>query len=576
LTNWVNEKLGERDKKLKIGKEKLAKGAFSDGVLFATLYEITSGLSLSGINAKPKTREEKLKNVNIFLDALRKRVYVEATADSLVDSNELKTLDTLWRVFTIFQLKRPGLKPAEGAAEMIRWLSGSGFDVTDLTKSWHSNSMLLITLVNTIRQDLIPMKAVTKDATKNAEKAIEVAEEHLAIPALIEGCDFISEEPDYISNFIYLSYFKANHPTLKSFVGSASNLSENSATTHSESTKKNDSDEEKEKAAASKKQRTADDAEHVSSKEEVKPEKTMGKNAPRSKSAPRLNTIKSGSNERPQPSASGSSSASSSPKKKRPAPKPEEEQESNDRKERRKSNDKAPSKSESSEKASAEGQSTTTKESKSKHGDKVAKTSEVEKVAKNAEGDKVAKNSEGDKVAKKAEGEKVAKNLEGDKVAKKSEGEKLAKNADAKKSEGEKAAKKSEGEKVAKTPESDVPIKTTASTESLRELSRTQSKSASGSSGSLITPRTSNNIFTKIREKMETAEKLKQAEGHASPEKEQNAVQEPLPVNTVVPSKPKETSHSNGKETDKAEGEKQTKETKERKSKSEKRRSTEV
>jgi hypothetical protein len=44
----------------------------------------------------------------VVLELMRKRTYVESTADAIVDSNEAKILDTLWRLFALFQLKRPG------------------------------------------------------------------------------------------------------------------------------------------------------------------------------------------------------------------------------------------------------------------------------------------------------------------------------------------------------------------------------------------------------------------------------------------------------------------------------------
>jgi len=35
---------------------------------------------------------------------------VESTAESILDANEGKTLDLLWRIFAAFQLKKPTLK----------------------------------------------------------------------------------------------------------------------------------------------------------------------------------------------------------------------------------------------------------------------------------------------------------------------------------------------------------------------------------------------------------------------------------------------------------------------------------
>src|SRR5690606_62249 len=63
FTEWVNLYLQER--KLRVKEGRLTTGALSNGVVLANLYEVVSGRMLPLWNAHPKSREERVANVEL-------------------------------------------------------------------------------------------------------------------------------------------------------------------------------------------------------------------------------------------------------------------------------------------------------------------------------------------------------------------------------------------------------------------------------------------------------------------------------------------------------------------------------
>lgn len=137
------------------------------------------------MNAKAKTHEERIANCNVVLEHLRKLTYPKATTEDLVAGDEESVLDLIWRMFCIFQLKRPGLTPSQASGETIQWLASLSIVALDVTSNFQKNAKLLISLVNTLRPHLIPPRMITRDTKKNAATAMQSANQHLGALRLL-------------------------------------------------------------------------------------------------------------------------------------------------------------------------------------------------------------------------------------------------------------------------------------------------------------------------------------------------------------------------------------------------------
>lgn len=213
--NWMNNQLNKKS----ISPIGNLDADISSGVSLIQLLEVISDEGLGKYNKNPKMRIQKMENLTLALDFIRKRG-VQLTnigAEDIVDSNSKLILGLLWTIilrFSISEISEEGLSAKEG---LLLWCQkrttpyASDFTIKEFTFSWQSG-LALCGLIHRHRPDLLDYWALDKSKKhENTQLAFDVAEKHLGIPKLFGVEDIVDViKPDERSVMTYVAqYFHA-------------------------------------------------------------------------------------------------------------------------------------------------------------------------------------------------------------------------------------------------------------------------------------------------------------------------------------------------------------------------------
>ncbi|CAG8518171.1 11207_t:CDS:10 [Ambispora leptoticha] len=211
---WVNSKLALKN----IEPIRDLNEDFSDGVRLIQLLEIIGDTSFGKYNKKPRMRIQKVENVNMALEFIKRRgvSLTNIGAEDIVDINLKLILGMIWTIilrFTIADISEEGLTAKEG---LLLWCQRktapySEVNVVDFTYSW-SDGLAFCALIHRHRPDLLDYHALDKtDRHRNTALAFDVAQKYLDIPKLLDVEDVCDvSKPDERSIMTYVAqYFHA-------------------------------------------------------------------------------------------------------------------------------------------------------------------------------------------------------------------------------------------------------------------------------------------------------------------------------------------------------------------------------
>lgn len=208
FTRWANRFLSERVLKINDLKTDLC-----DGVMLINLTEIISKDDLGKYVKNPKMKLQKLGNIDIALQYLRKHVRLENIGAADIEQGNLKLiLATMWCVILRFQVKDGGGGKSPKMA-LLDWVNKriapyqrDNIDQVDnFTTSW-SDGRALSALVDSLSPGVINIKNLSTPL-KNCDNAIAVASKEFDIPLIIDGSDIVNT-PDEHSMMTYVSFFR--------------------------------------------------------------------------------------------------------------------------------------------------------------------------------------------------------------------------------------------------------------------------------------------------------------------------------------------------------------------------------
>ena len=208
FTRWANRFLSERVLKINDLKTDLC-----DGVMLINLTEIISKDNLGKYVKNPKMKLQKLGNIDIALQYLRKHVRLENIGAADIEQGNLKLiLALMWCVILRFQVKSgdsdksPKMALLDWVNKRIAPYQRDNIDQVDnFTSSW-CDGRALSALVDSLSPGVIDIKHLSSPL-KNCENAIATASKEFDIPLIIDGSDIVNT-PDEHSMMTYVSFFR--------------------------------------------------------------------------------------------------------------------------------------------------------------------------------------------------------------------------------------------------------------------------------------------------------------------------------------------------------------------------------
>jgi uncharacterized protein YukE len=184
-----------------------------DGQNLAKLLTSLSGEVIAKMNTKPTMRIQKVENVGKCIRFITEHdvKLVGIGAEEIVDGNCKMTLGLIWTLilrFVISGLSEDGLSAKQG---LLLWCQKKcepykNVKIDNFTTSWQ-DGLGLCALIHRHRPDLINYESLTKDnALHNLNLAFDVAEQHLAVPKILDAADIIdTAKPDERSIMTYIA-----------------------------------------------------------------------------------------------------------------------------------------------------------------------------------------------------------------------------------------------------------------------------------------------------------------------------------------------------------------------------------
>ncbi|KAJ1512695.1 hypothetical protein HMI56_003693 [Coelomomyces lativittatus] len=180
------------------------------------MKEIIGDESLGKYNRQPKLRIQKVENVNLCLNFIKRRGVnlTNIGAEDIVDANEKLVLGMAWTVilrFTIADISEEGLTAKEGLLLWCQRKTGPyapTVNIKDFHTSWQ-DGLAFCALIHHHRPDLINFDQLNKkDAKANMQLAFDVAQKDLNIPKLLDVEDVVDLiKPDERSIMTYVAQY---------------------------------------------------------------------------------------------------------------------------------------------------------------------------------------------------------------------------------------------------------------------------------------------------------------------------------------------------------------------------------
>eukprot|EP00730_Choanoeca_flexa_P015679 TRINITY_DN7253_c0_g1_i1.p1 TRINITY_DN7253_c0_g1~~TRINITY_DN7253_c0_g1_i1.p1 ORF type:complete len:447 (+),score=121.85 TRINITY_DN7253_c0_g1_i1:81-1343(+) len=226
FTNWLNTKI--KGKIAEVDEEKLAQ-ACQDGVCLLVMLEEVSGKKVGRYTKNPKMKIHKIENLNVAFEFMKKEnlKLVNIGSSDIEAGNEKLILGLLWTIIYHYQIA-PTLATASSGhgkkggfrEQLLQWVNTQipEYGIKNFNKDW-LDGRAMCALVNAVAgaPEVLPnhQQMMPGSARKNAQAALDAAEEHLGIPKVLEAEDMTNPALDELSVITYISYFKTAKRVVK-------------------------------------------------------------------------------------------------------------------------------------------------------------------------------------------------------------------------------------------------------------------------------------------------------------------------------------------------------------------------
>jgi len=225
FTRWTNAKLAPRNMKV----EKLTTD-MCDGIALINLLEICTGKSLGKFNKKPTMKVQKIENVQIALNFLKKEgvKLVNIGAEDIVDGDEKLILGLLWSIILRYQIatddmddkdkdkdkgktapKAQNTSEANAKLQLLKWVQSRipQYGIKNFTTDWR-DGRAICALVNSFDRSQCSghMTMNPMNALYNAREGIDGAS-ILGVPRIVEAEEMV-ENNDEHAMMTYISCFR--------------------------------------------------------------------------------------------------------------------------------------------------------------------------------------------------------------------------------------------------------------------------------------------------------------------------------------------------------------------------------
>lgn len=212
FTKWVNSRLKKAD--LPIVDNFFMD--IGDGVAIINLLGAL-GIEISNFNKKPIARIQKIENISIVLEYLKKInvPLVNIGPADIVDGNEKLILGFIYTLILKFSISEDLSNEIFSLRdEILHWTKKvteeyKKVSIENLTTSWQ-NGIAFNAIIHRFRPHLVEnfFNLNPNNATENCDQAFKIAEEFLEIPKLFDSEDIVDVlKPDEKSILTYLSQF---------------------------------------------------------------------------------------------------------------------------------------------------------------------------------------------------------------------------------------------------------------------------------------------------------------------------------------------------------------------------------
>jgi len=215
FTRWSNEHLKVINKFIDNLETDL-----SDGLKLIGLVEVLAHKKLPKHNKRPNFRSQKLENVSValqFLEEVEHIKIVNIDSSDIVDGKLKLILGLIWTLILHYSISMPIWEGDEGDEKLgpkqrlLGWIQGKvdgAVPINNFTTDWN-DGRAIGALVDAVAPGLCPDWAEGKpeNATDNAKKAMDAADEWLGVPQLVTPEEMTNPNCDELSMMTYLSQY---------------------------------------------------------------------------------------------------------------------------------------------------------------------------------------------------------------------------------------------------------------------------------------------------------------------------------------------------------------------------------
>jgi len=188
---------------------------FKDGVALCTLCEVISGEKIGkrGWTKKPRNNIQMLENITTALKFLHTKLKLVGIGNrSIYEGNITLILGLLWTIILRFQVAEVNIAGISGKKGLLLWAQkntkhrkADGVHVRNFHTSW-KDGLGFCALIEKFRPDLMDFDSLDKTNAKEClQKAFDVAEKDLGIPAVLDPEDLMVPRPDEKTVMLYVS-----------------------------------------------------------------------------------------------------------------------------------------------------------------------------------------------------------------------------------------------------------------------------------------------------------------------------------------------------------------------------------
>uniref|UniRef100_A0AAY4CKW2 Actinin alpha 2 n=1 Tax=Denticeps clupeoides TaxID=299321 RepID=A0AAY4CKW2_9TELE len=187
---------------------------FRNGLKLMLLLEVISGERLPKPD-RGKMRFHKIANVNKALEYITSKgvKLVSIGAEEIVDGNVKMTLGMIWTIILRFAIQDISVEETSAKEGLLLWCQRKtapyrNANVQNFHCSW-KDGLAFCALIHRHRPDLIDYSKLNKDdPVGNLNLALEIAEQHLDIPKMLDPEDIVNTpKPDERAIMTYVSCF---------------------------------------------------------------------------------------------------------------------------------------------------------------------------------------------------------------------------------------------------------------------------------------------------------------------------------------------------------------------------------